>query len=758
MESNAPSSNGQAANGGQPDATNTGAGTVNDPNRHSTANGVGATKAAHGRADDKLHELDANRETATGQYLTTNDGLRYSNDQDSLKAGERGPTLLEDFVLREKIHHFDHERIPERVVHARGAAAHGYFEAYGNAGDLTKAHFLQAGQITPLFTRMSTVVGSRGSADTVRDVHGFAVKMYTQEGIFDLVGNNIPIFFIQDATKFPDFIHAVKPEPRNEMPQAASAHDTFYDFISSNSETTAMLLWVMSDRGIPRSLRMMEGFGVHTFRLINAAGTSCFVKFHWKPLLGVHSLVWDEAQQIAGQDADFHRRDLWNTIESGGSVEWELGVQVVEEKDELSFDFDILDATKLIPEEQVPVRRIGKMTLNRNPDNYFAETEQVAFHLGHVVPGIDFSNDPLLQGRLFSYTDTQLSRLGTINFHEIPINRSLAPVHNNQRDGHMRMAINTGATAYGPNILSGGAPQQATAAQGGFSSYAEPMAGHKVRRRSQSFLDHYSQARLFWNSQSDPEKSHLVNALRFELSKVQSELVRTRTLMQLAQVDDELVARVAAGLGAAVPTPNGPLNLGVPADADPASYQSRPVQPQTGSSAALSMAGTVKDTIQTRQVAILLADGVNADSVTVLQQALRAAGAVPSLVAPRVGTLRTADGRALAVDFSLANTASVMFDAVYVADGEASVRTLLHEPAAVRFVNEAFRHCKALAAAGAGRELLEAAAYAEAQDLLTSEGVLTGPDYAALAADFQSAIAQHRFWSREALATTMVAA
>ena len=400
----------------------------------------------------KTNDLAKNTESAQGEFLTTNQGLRINDDKNSLKAGERGPTLLEDFQLREKIMHFDHERIPERIVHARGSGAHGYFELTESMSEYTKAKFLQTpGTRTPVFARFSTVAGSRGSSDLARDIRGFAVKFYTEEGNFDLVGNNVPVFFIQDAIKFPDLIHAVKPEPNNEMPQAASAHDTFWDFVSLTPESMHTIMWAISDRAIPRSLRMMEGFGVHTFRFVNEKNESVFVKFHWKPVLGIHSVAWDEAQKISGKDSDFHRRDLWEAIEGGNFAEWNFGVQIVEEKDELKFDFDLLDPTKLIPEEIVPVRIIGKMTLNRNPDNFFAETEQVAFHPGHIVPGIDFSNDPLLQGRLFSYSYTQLSRLGSPNFHEIPINRPVTPVHNNQRDGHMRQTINPGQSSYHPN-------------------------------------------------------------------------------------------------------------------------------------------------------------------------------------------------------------------------------------------------------------------------------------------------------------------
>src|ERR1041385_3324519 len=498
----------------------------------------------------KQEALDRFREDPEGQLLTTDQGLRINDDQNSLKAGARGPSLLEDFILREKITHFDHERIPERVVHAPCAAAHGAFQVSRSLSRYTRAAFLQdPDKKTPVFVRFSTVAGSRGSTDLARDVRGFAVKFYTDEGNFDLVGNNIPVFFIQDAVKFPDLVHAVKPEPHNEIPQAASAHDTFWDFISLTPESMHMIMWVMSDRAIPRSFRMMEGFGVHTFRFINEAGKARFVKFHWKPLLGLHAVVWDEAQKISGKDPDFHRRDLWEAIENGDYPEWELGVQIVEEKDELSFDFDLLDPTKIIPEEIVPVQRIGKLTLNRNPDNFFAETEQVAFHIGNIVPGIDFTNDPLLQGRLFSYLDTQLTRLGGPNFHEIPVNRPIVPVHNNQRDGFMRQTVNRGHTSYEPNSLRGGCPFQAGADMSGFTSYAERIDAQKVRARSASFFDHFSQATLFFNSQTETEQGHIIRALRFELGKVETLGIRQRMLGLLAEVDQGLANGVAEGLG-----------------------------------------------------------------------------------------------------------------------------------------------------------------------------------------------------------------
>src|SRR5688500_15218461 len=490
--------------------------------------------------------LDRVRADSSGRVLTTNQGVPVSDNQNSLKAGYRGPALLEDFILREKITHFDHERIPERVVHARGSAAHGYFECYESLEQYTRASlFAEAGKQTPVFVRFSTVIGERGSADTARDVRGFAVKFYTDEGNWDLVGNNIPVFFIQDAMKFPDIIHAVKPEPHHAMPQAASAHDTFWDFISLMPESTHMLMWVMSDRAIPRSYRMMQGFGVHTFRFVNAAGDSQFVKFHWNPRAGTHSLAWDEAVKISGADPDFHRRDLWEAIEAGAYPQWELGVQIFSEADAEKFSFDVLDATKLIPEELVPVTPIGRMVLNRNPDNFFAETEQVAFCTAHIVPGLDFSNDPLLAGRIHSYVDTQISRLGGPNFHEIPINAPVAQVHNNQRDGMHRQAIPRGRVAYEPNSLGGGCPFQAGVQ--GFTSFPQQTEEHKVRGKPEKFAEHYNQATLFYKSQTPVEKQHIIRAYRFELTKVQTAAVRRRVVAQLRNVDETLARAVAAG-------------------------------------------------------------------------------------------------------------------------------------------------------------------------------------------------------------------
>ena len=492
------------------------------------------------------------RADAGGQVLTTNQGVPVADNQSSLKAGLRGPALLEDFILREKITHFDHERIPERIVHARGSAAHGYFECYEPLTKLTRASvFAEASKRTPVFVRFSTVAGERGSADTVRDVRGFAVKFYTDEGNWDLVGNNMPVFFIQDAMKFPDLIHSVKPEPHHGMPQAASAHDTFWDFVSLMPESVHMQMWAMSDRAIPRSYRMMQGFGVHTFRMVNERGDSVFVKFHWNPVAGTHSLDWDEAVKLCGADPDFHRRDLWEAIEAGAFPEWELGLQVFTEEEAEKFSFDVLDATKIVPEELVPVRPVGRMVLNRNPDNFFAETEQVAFCTAHIVPGLDFSNDPLLAGRIHSYVDTQISRLGGPNFHEIPINSPIAQVHNNQRDGMHRQALHRGRVAYEPNSLGGGCPFQAGAQ--GFTSFPQPIDEDKVRGKPEKFADHYTQAALFYNSQSPVEKAHIVRAFRFELTKVQVAAIRERVVSQLVNVDADLAKQVADGLGIEVP-------------------------------------------------------------------------------------------------------------------------------------------------------------------------------------------------------------
>jgi len=720
-------------------------------------------------------DLERSREAPDGEFLTTNQGVRVADNQNSLKAGERGPTLMEDFILREKITHFDHERIPERVVHARGSGAHGYFQVYDSMADYTTAGFLQdPSTTTPVFVRFSTVAGSRGSLDTARDVRGFATKFYTQEGVFDLVGNNIPVFFIQDAIKFPDVIHAVKPEPRNEIPQAASAHDTFWDFVWLTPECMHMIMWVMSDRAIPRSYRMMEGFGVHSYRFINAKGKSHLVKFHWKPLLGVHSLVWDEAVKLGGQDADFHRRDLWEAIEAGAYPEWEFGVQLIPEEDQLKYAFDPLDPTKIIPEEVIPVRRIGKLTLNRNPDNFFAETEQVAFHVGNVVPGIDLSNDPLLQGRLFSYLDTQLIRLGGPNFHELPINRSVAPVHNNQRDGFMRHTLNTAPTSYQPNSLGGGCPFQAGTTNGGYHTFGERIDAQKIRERSDSFRDHFSQATLFWNSQSQVEQEHIVKALRFELGKVMTPHVRQHVVDLLTNVDLDLARRVAEGIGAEVSS-NGRAAADamkrLEADWDKFGVTSRPgkVRKQAVErSEALSMAHTIKDTARSRKVAILAANGVDGEQLETVKATLTEAEAVPVLVSP-LPTVKTSSGKALQTDKLLMTAGSVNFDAVFVPGGKESAAALQADADALHFVSEAFKHCKALAASGEGTEVLLAANIAppstsgktnghratnghSTTSLASLGSVFVEPkaaDLKALGKQFVRAIAQHRDFSRE---------
>lgn len=695
--------------------------------------------------------------------LTTNQGLRIGDDQNSLKAGPRGPTLLEDFHLREKITHFDHERIPERIVHARGAGAHGYFQVYKPMADVCRAAFLQDPQKkTPVFVRFSTVVGSRGSPDLARDVRGFAVKFYTEEGIFDLVGNNMPVFFIQDALKFPDLVHAVKPEPHFEIPQASSAHDTFWDFISLMPESMHMIMWVMSDRALPRSLRMMEGFGVHTFRLINDKSQAVFVKFHWKPLQGLHAVLWDEALKINGVDPDFHRRDLWEAIEKGQFPEWELGFQMISEADAAKLDFDILDATKLIPEELVPVTRVGKLVLNRNPDNFFAETEQVAFHPGHVVPGIDFSNDPLLAGRLFSYTDTQLSRLGSPNFPELPINRPLNPVHNNQRDAHMRHTVNPGRVAYQPNSLAGGCPFQSKASEGAFQSFPEGMTEVKSRARGPKFFDHFSQARQFYISQTSVEKKHIAKALQFELGKVETQAIRARMLGLLLRVDEDLAKTVGQGLGMKPEAiADGDVNHGVPADAKAGEYKSLPTRWDVAESPSLSMLRHKNPGIASMKVAVIVADGFDEAAASALVKTLAAHKAEAKIVGAHLGTIASNKGQGVSADFSLETATSVLFDAVFVPGGEASVRMLEAEPNALRFIAEAFRHCKAVGLAGEARYLLEGAGLLrvlpqdmhakvkDAGETVNLDGLLLGADGAALSKAFVEAMQGYRFWVRE---------
>ncbi|PZX61281.1 catalase [Algoriphagus ratkowskyi] len=701
-------------------------------------------KAQNNATNPKIDDLKMNLEDGAGQPLTTNQGLKINDDQNSLLAGERGPTLLEDFHFREKMTHFDHERIPERIVHARGSGAHGYFESYGDLSEFTKAGFLNSkGKRTPVFTRFSTVAGSKGSTDLPRDVRGFSVKFYTEEGIYDFVGNNMPVFFIQDAMKFPDLVHAIKPEPNNEIPQAASAHDTFWDFISLMPESMHMIMWAMSDRALPRSLTMMEGFGVHTYRFVSESGKSSFVKFHWKPVAGTHSVTWDEAQKISGQDPDFHRRDLWNAIENGNFPEWEFGVQIVPEEDEFKFDFDLLDPTKLIPEELVPVRLIGKMVLNRNPENFFAETEQVAFHPGHVVPGIDFTNDPLLQGRLFSYTDTQLSRLGGPNFHEIPINRSVAPVHNNQRGGIARQAINKGQTSYSPNSLGGGCPFQSKMAEGGFTHHQERVEGHKIRTRSKSFMDHFSQAKLFFESQTKVEQDHMVEALRFELGKVTIEEIRERIVGMLTYINEELAQKVAKGLGIEnIKKPEKPLNHSFGADANPEDYQPTEVKKSIEKSPKLSLMASPGKGIKGRVVAILANDGVDVASVNSYMAAFKKEGAEGKVISLHAGMISGSNGEKIKVDHSILTTASVLFDGVVIPGGEKSIDALSADADIIRFVDESYKHFKFIAYQGDAKKLWDKTYASRNQN---AKGVLVDKS----PQDYVSALEKHRIWERE---------
>jgi catalase len=685
--------------------------------------------------------LDRVRVDSGGRVLTTNQGVPIADNQNSLKAGLRGPTLLEDFILREKITHFDHERIPERIVHARGSGAHGYFECYEPLADLTRASiFAEAGKRTPVFVRFSTVVGERGSTDLARDVRGFAVKFYTDEGNWDLVGNNIPVFFIQDAMKFPDLVHAVKPEPHHAMPQAASAHDTFWDFAGLMPEITHMLMWVMSDRAIPRSYRMMQGFGVHTFRFVNEAGESRFVKFHWNPLAGTHSVVWDEAVKISGADPDFHRRDLWEAIEAGEYPEYELAVQVFSEDDAERFSFDVLDATKIIPEELVPLRPIGRMVLNRNPDNFFAETEQVAFCTAHIVPGIDFTNDPLLAGRIHSYVDTQISRLGGPNFHEIPINAPVAQAHNNQRDGMHRQEINRGRVAYEPNSLGGGCPFQA--GMSGFRSFPEPVEESKVRGKPERFAEHYNQAKLFYNSQTDIEKQHIIKAFRFELTKVQVTAVRERMVAGLRNVDEGLAQAVAEALG--MDTLPDPLPK----------VLSRDPKAEVTTSGALSLFSRPGQTgIRTRRVAILVADGVDGAAATALHEGLVAQGAVPRFVGITLGRVDAESGDPIEVEVSMETAPAVLWDAMIIPGGESATETLSQSGHAIEFLKDQYRHCKPIMLLGAnGPSLLEQAGVpATLPNGGADPGLIqmeAGNVDAALQ-KFVDALAKHRVFERE---------
>ena len=689
--------------------------------RKSTEKQVPETAAAGNGGE--IHQTAS----APDSRITTNHGVPVADNQNSLKAGRRGPSLLEDFILREKIQHFDHERIPERIVHARGSAAHGVFELTESLEKYTRARILtEVGEKTEVFVRFSTVAGGAGSVDTPRDVRGFAVKFYTREGNWDLVGNNIPVFFIQDAIKFPDLVHSVKMEADRGFPQAASAHDTFWDFISLMPESTHMIMWAMSDRTIPRSLRMMEGFGVNTFRLLNEADEATFVKFHWRPKLGLQSTCWDEAVKIAGADPDYHRRDLFEAIAAGDFPEWELGVQLLSQQEADALPFDILDATKVIPEELAPVRVVGRMVLNRNPDNFFAETEQVAFLPTNIPPGIDVSEDPLLQGRLFSYQDTQLSRLGTVNFHQLPINRAKGcPFQNMQRDGQMQTQVFKGRANFEPNSLAEageeGGPREDPV--GGFRSFPLPLEETKVRLRAETFADHYSHARLFFRSQSAVEQAHLASALVFELSKVGLPHIRNRMLANLRNVDETLAERVAKGMNLSLPQKSK-------AAAEPKDMALSP---------ALRLIGKYPPALTGRTVGVLVTDGADAGLVKALRQAVEEEGAKLKIVAPRIGGVALSDGSTLAADAQLQGAPSVIFDAVAVLVSKAGCAELLKEGAAIDFAKDAFGHLKAIGYT------------AEAAPLLAKAGVEHDAgvvDLAGGAAGF-IAPASTRQWERE---------
>ena len=699
----------------QPSGTPVGGTVEGDPTAPATAPAKVSAKTGSAPRNTAVDPAWAKQ----GDALTTSQGQRVEDTDNSLRAGRRGPSLLEDHHLREKITHFDHERIPERVVHARGAGAHGHFELFESLESVTSARVLtEVGVSTPVFTRFSTVAGSRGSADTARDVRGFAVKMYTSEGNWDLVGNNIPVFFIQDGIKFPDLIHAAKPEPDREIPQAQTAHDTFWDFVSLQPESTHMLMWAMSDRGIPRSYRTMEGFGVHTFRLINAAGESSLVKFHWKPTVGIHSLVWEESQKLGGIDPDFHRRDLWNAIEAGAFPSWDLGVQIMPDTDDQTFEgIDLLDATKIVPEELCPVRLVGRMTLDANPTNYFAETEQVAFHPGHVPPGIDVTDDPLLHARLFSYIDTQITRLGGPNFAQLPINRAAAPVNDNLRDGFGQQAIHSGRTAYSPNTIGGGCPFATRDAP--FVHFPQPVDGVKARKRPQSFDDHFSQATLFWNSLTEVERDHEVDAFSFELSKVADPGVVARMVGNLANVDPDLASSVAANLGLVAPSgsPEG----------------------DAGASPALSLVPSASGPIDGRVVGVLVTPGADIGGVAALRKALDAAGAAMHVIAPTAGSVKGSGRSTLAADATVFNSDSVVYDALVVAGGVAEL-----DPKSAMMLQEAYRHHKTVAAWGTGTDALAAASIDP-----TANGVVTGDKVAkGFTTALVDAIGWHRHWAR----------
>lgn len=662
------------------------------------------------RKKDELNQRDTIDNTKEAP-LTTNQGLPVSEDEFSLKAGERGPTLMEDFHFREKMTHFDHERIPERIVHARGFAVHGEFEVYESLEKYTRAKFLtEPGKKTPVFTRFSTVAGNRGSMDIPRDVRGFATKFYTEEGNFDLVANNMPVFFMQDAIKFPDFVHAVKPEPHNEIPQAASAHNTFWDWVSENTESAHMVMWLMSDRAIPRSLAMMEGFGVHTFRLVNAEGKSHFVKFHWKPKFGTHQVLWDEAQMINGKNIDFNRMELWQNIEKGIPAEFELGLQVIPEEDEFEMEFDILDPTKLWPEEEVPVQIVGKMTLNQNVDNYFAETEQVAFHPGHVVPGIDFSNDPLLQGRLFSYTDTQLIRLGGPNFHQIPINRPVCPFANNQRDGYNQMYIHKGETSYSNNTINNNQPEPLAPEKGGYEHYSEKVEGRKVRARSDSFKDHFSQAKLFLNSMSETERQHIYDALSFELGKCDMEIRENAIYKLLNKIDRDMTEYVADRVG-----------VEAPSEVEESTYSKR--------SPALSMENT-EFSLETRTVGVMLTPDVAEQTLKETKSKLEEQGLQVTFISDKIYKIGD-----ITLDETFDTVHCVLFDSMILLKGE-------EKPPApvIENLEIAYKHKKAIGYGIDSGDIFDMLSFTkDDKGVADIEQDLEG---------FLEAVKGHRFWDR----------
>ena len=703
----------------------------NTSNRKTQSNNSQNKSAQYGEQTVSVGIGGETHQTAAdgAPVLTTQQGTPVSDDQNSLKIGARGPTVLEDFHFREKIFHFDHERIPERVVHARGFGAHGYFENYESLADVTRADLFQRpGEKTPAFVRFSTVAGNKGSADLARDVRGFAVKLYTQQGNWDIVGNNIPVFFIQDAVKFPDFVHSVKEEPDRGFPQAASAHDNFWDFVSLSPESTHMLFWAMSDRAIPRSFRFMEGFGVHTFRLVNAQGKSTFVKFHWKPKLGMQSVVWNEAVKINGADPDFHRRDLWNSIKAGDYPEWELGLQLFDEDFAEQFDFDVLDATKLIPEEQVPIRRVGRLVLDRCVDNFFAETEQVAFCTQNIVPGVDFSNDPLLQGRNFSYLDTQLKRLGGPNFTHIPINAPKCPFAHFQQDGHMAMSNPKGRVNYEPNSWDNdGGPRESP--EKGFRSYPAEEEGEKQRIRSETFADHFSQARQFFISQTETEQNHIIDAFTFELSKVEKLAIRERMVAQLINVDATLAEKIANGLGLkSMPK---------------AATAAKPTRQDLKKSPALSIVLNGPKRFKGRKLGVLVTDGVDSEILNSLKSALEAEGAMIEIVAPKVGGVKASDGSWIEAAQKLDGGPSVLYDAVALLPSESGAQQLANNPAARDFIADAFSHRKFIACVESANPMLAKAGVAVDKGVITLK---TSSDASA----FVATLGELRFWPREA--------